>query len=56
LQRNCFGTGAALRIALAADTVSIAIMVIVDNVSVLLICDAMDAPLDLAHFRGSLAA
>lgn len=44
----------ALRLALAADTVSIAIMEFVDNAIMLLIPGAMDAPLDSALFWGSL--
>jgi hypothetical protein len=56
LLRSGFGRGAALRIALAADTVSITVMEIVDNVVMLLIPGAMDAPLDSALFWGSLTA
>jgi hypothetical protein len=47
--------GAASRIALAADTVSIAIMEIVDNVVMLVIPGAMDAPLSSPLFWGSMA-
>lgn len=46
----------AVRLALAADTVSIAIMEIVDNLIMLVIPGAMDAPLDSPLFWGSLAA
>jgi hypothetical protein len=56
LLRSGLDTGAAVRIALAADTVSITIMEIVDNVVMLLIPGAMDAPLGSAFFWGSLAA
>jgi hypothetical protein len=44
----------ALKIALAADTVSIAVMEIVDNAVVLVIPGAMDAGLGSALFWGSL--
>jgi len=47
--------GQATRLALAADTVSIAIMEVVDNAVMLVIPGAMDAPLDSALFWGSLA-
>jgi len=46
----------AARLALAADTASIAIMEIVDNAVMLVIPGAMDAPLDSLLFWGSLAA
>lgn len=55
LLRNGFAPKAALRVALAADTASIAIMEIVDNAAMLLIPGAMDAPLDSAHFWVSMA-
>jgi hypothetical protein len=45
----------ALRLALAADTASIAVMEFVDNAIMLLIPGAMDAPLDSALFWLSLA-
>ena len=48
--------GAVLRLALAADTVSITIMEIVDNAIMLAIPGAMGAGLDSALFWGSLAA
>lgn len=44
----------AMRLALAADSASIAIMEIVDNAIMLLIPGAMDAPLDSVLFWGSL--
>lgn len=46
--------GAVLKLALAADTVSITIMEIVDNAIMLVIPGAMDAGLDTALFWGSL--
>lgn len=46
---------AATGLALAADTVSIAIMELVDNAVMLVIPGAMDAPLDSALFWGALA-
>jgi uncharacterized protein DUF4396 len=46
----------AVRIALAADTVSIAVMEVVDNAFVLAVPGAMDAGLRSALFWGSLAA
>ena len=45
----------ALRIALAADTVSVATMEIVDNLLMLVIPGAIDATLSEALFWGSLA-
>jgi hypothetical protein len=48
--------GAALRVALAADTVSIAVMEIVDNTFVLAIPGAMNAGLGSALFWSTLAA
>ncbi len=55
LLRAGMGWLAASRLALAADTVSIAIMEIVDNGVMLAIPDAMDAPLSSLLFWGSLA-
>ena len=49
------GWARAARLALAADTASIAIMEIVDNLLMLVIPGAMDAALDSALFWGSLA-
>jgi hypothetical protein len=48
--------GAALGVAFASDTVSIAVMEVVDNAFVLLIPGAMDAGLDTLLFWGTLAA
>ena len=45
---------AAARLALAADTASIAVMEVVDNALMWVIPGAMDAPLDSALFWGSL--
>jgi Domain of unknown function (DUF4396) len=45
-----------LGLALASDTVSITVMEIVDNVVMLMVPGAMDAPLSSARFWGSLAA
>lgn len=47
---------AAMKLALAADTASIAVMEVVDNVIMLIVPGAMDAPLDSVLFWGSLAA
>jgi hypothetical protein len=55
LLRAGIALGAASRIALAADTASITIMEIVDNLVMLAIPGAMDAGLDSALFWGSLA-
>jgi Domain of unknown function (DUF4396) len=55
LVRSGLALGAATRIALAADTVSITIMEIVDNLVMLAIPGAMDAGLDSVLFWGSLA-
>jgi hypothetical protein len=49
------GLGAALKIALAADTVSIAVMEVIDNVIVLSVPGAMDAGLTSWLFWVSLA-
>lgn len=46
----------AVRLALASDTASIAVMEIVDNLIMLFIPGAMDAALDTVLFWGSLAA
>ena len=48
--------GKALRVALAADTLSIAVMEIVDNAFILAIPGAMDAGLSSALFWSALAA
>ena len=55
LLRAGLAFGAALGLALAADTASITIMEIVDNAIMLLIPGAMHAGLDTALFWGSLA-
>jgi hypothetical protein len=55
LLRSGLALGAAIPVALASDTVSIAIMEIVDNAIILLIPGAMEAGLDDALFWGSLA-
>ena len=47
--------GAAMKLALAADTASITVMEIVDNAIMLVIPGAMDAGLDSLLFWGSLA-
>jgi hypothetical protein len=54
--RRGYAVAAALRIALVADALSITIMEIVDNVLMLVIPGAMDAPLDSLYFWGSMAA
>jgi hypothetical protein len=53
--RQGLGFRAALRVALAADTVSIAVMELLDNAVVLLVPGAMDAGLASPLFWGSLA-
>lgn len=53
--RAGYGYRAAMRIALASDTVSITIMEIVDNLLMLAIPGAMSAPLDSLLFWSSLA-
>ena len=55
LLRDGMALGAAARLALAADTASITVMEIVDNLIMLAIPGAMDAPLDSLLFWGSLA-
>lgn len=55
LLRNGYSVKSALRLALAADTASIAIMELVDNLIMLAIPGAMDAPLSSAHFWLSMA-
>lgn len=56
LLRAGLAFGAVLKLALAADTVSIAIMEIVDNAIMLVIPGAMDAHLDSFLFWASLGA
>jgi len=53
--RSGYGFEAAARIALASDTASIAIMEIIDNLMMLMIPGAMNAPLDSLLFWSSLA-
>nr|WP_240203422.1 DUF4396 domain-containing protein [Streptomyces actuosus] len=48
------GLGAAVRVALAADTLSIAVMELIDNGVIALWPEAMEARLDEALFWGSL--
>lgn len=55
LLRSGLALGAIVPIALAADTVSIAVMETVDNAVILIIPGAMDAGLDSALFWGTLA-
>jgi len=54
LLRSGIATGTVLKLALASDTASIAIMEIVDNGLMLLIPGAMNAHLDTGLFWGSL--
>ena len=54
LLRQGFSLRAAARLALAADTVSIAVMELVDNGAMLLIPGAMAAPVTSVHFWVSL--
>ena len=56
LVRAGLAAGAVVSIALAADTVSITIMEAIDNLTVVLIPDAIDAGLGDALFWGSIAA
>ena len=56
LLRSGLALAAAIPVALAADTISITIMEIVDNAIMLLIPGAMEAGLDNVRFWGSLAA
>ena len=55
LLRSGLALGSVVPIALAADTVSIAVMEIVDNAVMLAVPGAMEAGLDSALFWGSLA-
>ena len=52
--RAGYSYNTAVRIALASDTASITIMEIVDNLMMLMIPGAMNAPLDSSLFWGSL--
>ena len=54
LLRSGYGVKAATRLALAADTASIAVMEVIDNLLMWVIPGAMDAPLDSGLFWGSL--
>ena len=56
LLRAGLALGAAIPLALASDTISIAVMEVVDNAIILLIPGALDAGLTDALFWGSLAA
>jgi len=56
LVRAGLAAGVIVSTALAADTVSITIMEAIDNLTVVLIPDAMDAGLGDALFYGSIAA
>lgn len=56
LLRSGMALGAVVPIALAADTISIAIMEVVDNLIMVLIPGAMDAGLDNIGFWAALAA
>ena len=55
LLRSGMPLAAAIKIALAADTVSIAVMELVDNALLLTIPSAMDADISSVLFWGSLA-
>lgn len=55
LLRSGMAIGTAIKLALAADSLSIAIMELVDNAIMLVIPGAMDAHLDRPLFWGSLA-
>jgi Domain of unknown function (DUF4396) len=55
LLRSGMALGAVIPIALASDTVSIAVMEVVDNLIMLVVPGAMDAGLDSLLFWGSLA-
>ncbi len=55
LLRSGLALGAAAGIAFAADTISIAVMAIVDNAVILVVPGAMEAGLDDPLFWGSLA-
>ena len=55
LLRAGLAFGSALGLAFAADTISIAIMEVIDNLIMLVIPGAMDAPLTSPLFWGSLA-
>ncbi|MBW5482216.1 DUF4396 domain-containing protein [Streptomyces bambusae] len=54
IRRAGLDVGTAIKVALAADTVSIAVMELVDNGIIALVPGAMDAHLDEALFWGAL--
>jgi hypothetical protein len=56
LVRAGLAAGAVVSTALAADTISITIMEAIDNLTVILVPNAMDAGLDDLLFYGSIAA
>ena len=56
LRRAGFGWARTLRVAFAAESLSIAVMELVDNAFMLLVPGAMDAPITSALFWGSLVA
>jgi Domain of unknown function (DUF4396) len=56
VMRSGLGVRAALKVALAADTVSIALMELLDNAFIVAVPGAMNAGLDSALFWASLAA
>lgn len=55
LRRRGMPWRGALRLALVADTASIAVMEVVDNAVMWVLPGAMDARLDSAHFWGAMA-
>jgi hypothetical protein len=55
LLRASMKPAAAARLALVADSASIAVMEVVDNLIMLIVPGAMDAPIDSILFWGSLA-
>ena len=54
LLRAGLGAGMALGLAFASDTLSIAVMEVIDNVVMMIIPGAMDAPLDSFLFWGAM--
>ena len=55
VRRAGLSVGAAVKTALAADTISILVMEVVDNAILLMVPGAMEAHLDSALFWGALA-
>ncbi|WP_175473761.1 DUF4396 domain-containing protein [Curtobacterium sp. MCBA15_013] len=55
VMKSGLALGAAFKVALAADTVSIAVMEVIDNAVIVTIPGAMDAQLSQWQFWGSLA-